>query len=1550
MEALLGGQNQALAMIARGAALAQTLDQLLRVLEAQAPEMLCSVLLLDAAGAHLRHGAAPSLPRDFTHAIDGVAIGPAAGSCGTAAFLGEAVIVEDIATDPRWADYRALALPHGLRACWSTPIFDAGSKVLGTFAMYYRQPGRPTAKHQRLIDIGTQIAAIAISREQADEALRRSETKFRTLYDSAPDAVLLLDENGFFDCNPAALEAFGCADRDELCSKHPADLSPELQPCGTDSLTLANQRIAAAMTKGPQRFEWVHRRADNGATFSVEVMLHAMELDGKKVLQAVVRDISERKRIEDALEENREKFRGLSEGAFEAVFISERGRCLEQNRRAEEMFGYSSAEAVGRTGTEWIVPGDREMVMKHMLDGYELPYEATALRKDGSTFPALLHAKMMHFKGRNVRVTSVRDISERKRAEAALRENEERYRDLIDNSQEMISTCDLEGNFLSVNETTIRITGYPREVLLKMNLAELLVPEARHLFPEYLRTLRAFGMAKGIMRIRTASGERRSWEYDTSLRTEGVDAPLVRAMALDITERLRSERALRASESELQVILEATNDGILAVDSQGRILKTNLRFADLWQIPPALIASGDDQALLDHVLAQLAEPEAFLQKVQSLYASDTKDLDEIHFKDGRCFERFSSPMLEGTAVTGRVWSFRDITDRKRAERALRENEDRYRDLVDNSQEVVATYDLAGNFLSVNETAVRITGYPREILLKMNLADLVVPEYRHTVPEFLQTMGTVGKVSGIIRIQTASGEKRTWEHDTTLRTEGVAVPVVRGMALDITERLRSEKALRASESQLRVILESTDDGILAVDRRGKVLKTNQRFAELWQIAPSLLAGGDDQALLDQVVAQLCEPDAFLEKVQSLYASDATDLDLIHFKDGRCFERFSTPMVEGSVVTGRVWSFRDITERKRAEKALLESYERFELATRATFNVIWDWDLRTNAFWRNENFRNLFGFEKDEVEASSQSSYDLIHPDDLERVQAGVQAALASKSEFWSDEYRFRRKDGSYATVEDRGLITRDADGHAIRMLGAMQDITERKRAEASLLLQSGALEAAANTIVITDRQGLIEWANQAFTTGTGYSVKEAIGKRPGDLIRSGLQDTLFYKELWKTILAGEVWRGELVNKRKDGSLYTEEMTITPLKDAGGEIAHFVAVKQDVTQRKLLEERFLQAQKLEAVGRLAGGVAHDFNNMLGVILGYTDIALGQVDSSQPLHKDLREIHKAAERSAGLTRQLLAFARKETITPKVLNLNETVAGMLTMLTRLIGEDIQVTFQPATTLWPVLMDPSQFDQILANLCVNSRDAIAGVGAIAIATANCVIDADDCATSSEAVPGDYVRLSVSDTGRGMDPETLGQIFEPFFTTKGVGEGTGLGLPMVYGAVKQNLGFLTVASAPGQGTVVEIFLPRHVGRAERERTTDKRSPLVRGQETILVVEDEPALLKLIARVLAAQGYSVIAAASPGEAIGMARERGDEIHLLLTDVVMPEMNGRDLAKTLLSLYPRLKRLFMSGYTADVIGQGGLLEEGVHFLQKPFSQTDLAARVRAVLDGG
>jgi CheY-like chemotaxis protein len=355
------------------------------------------------------------------------------------------------------------------------------------------------------------------------------------------------------------------------------------------------------------------------------------------------------------------------------------------------------------------------------------------------------------------------------------------------------------------------------------------------------------------------------------------------------------------------------------------------------------------------------------------------------------------------------------------------------------------------------------------------------------------------------------------------------------------------------------------------------------------------------------------------------------------------------------------------------------------------------------------------------------------------------------------------------------------------------------------------------------------------------------------------------------------------------------------------------------------------------------------MLGVIFGHTEMALDDVDPASPLYTSLQAIQDAAERSAALTRQLLAFARKQTVAPKVIDINETVAGMLNMLRRLIGEDIDLVWRPGEDLPPVKVDPSQVDQILANLCVNARDAIVGQGKITIDTGVNTFDEAYCAEYPGFLPGEYLLLEVSDDGCGIDKKILSQIFEPFFTTKDQGKGTGLGLASVFGMVKQNDGFIHVESEPGQGTSIQIYLPKYAVKSADEPEKARELSTERGHETVLLVEDEPAILNMTTMMLTRLGYTVLAAATPGGAIQMALEYRGRIDLLMTDVIMPEMNGRELAGNLLSHYPELKRLFMSGYTADIIAHHGVLDEGVHFIQKPFSMKDLGGKVRATLDG-
>jgi PAS domain S-box-containing protein len=656
-----------------------------------------------------------------------------------------------------------------------------------------------------------------------------------------------------------------------------------------------------------------------------------------------------------------------------------------------------------------------------------------------------------------------------------------------------------------------------------------------------------------------------------------------------------------------------------------------------------------------------------------------------------------------------------------------------------------------------------------------------------------------------------------------------------------------------------------------------------------------------------------------------------------------------------VTGILGIFNDITEWKRAEQTLRESEERHRRLMDAIGRsdiglLVVDSGYRVR--FMNKPLIDAFGDQTGAI------CYEGIGKTDSSCGYCKLQEVIQSGS---TAHYQPVRAIGR--TYDVVAVLFQDTDG-AMCKLEVLQDITERKHmedvlreSEVRIRRMADFLERSLQPCGVGFPDGSLGIVNRAFCELTGYSEEEL---RSIDWVLDLTPEE--WREHERTMLAGLEQAGGSVRYekeyvRKDGARVPIELLVHRIVGETEADVCYYAFVTDITERKRseldrrrLEAEFQHAQKMEAVGRLAGGVAHDFNNMLGTILGYTEMALLEASPGTPLHNSLREVRKAADRSADFTRQLLAFAQKQTIDPKVLDLNATVEGMLKMLRRLMGEDIDLAWLPGPVLWPVKMDPAQVDHVLANLCVNARDAIAGVGKVTIETGNVRLDKAYCAGHAGFVPGDYVLLAVSDNGCGMGEETQRRLFEPFFTTKELGKGTGLGLATVYGIVKQNNGFINVYSEPGRGTTFKIYLPRH-GAGVVEAEAASSADFLRGRgETVLIVEDEPAMLAMGKVMLEELGYTVLGAADPGQALRLAHEHTGDIHLLMTDVVMPRMNGRDLAERFMPGKPGMKCLFMSGYTANVIAHHGVLDEGVHFIQKPFSMKDLGAKVREALGNG
>jgi len=647
--------------------------------------------------------------------------------------------------------------------------------------------------------------------------------------------------------------------------------------------------------------------------------------------------------------------------------------------------------------------------------------------------------------------------------------------------------------------------------------------------------------------------------------------------------------------------------------------------------------------------------------------------------------------------------------------------------------------------------------------------------------------------------------------------------------------------------------------------------------------------------------------------------------------------------------------DVTDRIRAEEAL--AGERTLLRTLIDHqpDLVFVKDTQGRVTLCNATAAQYLGVPESAM--LGKSVFD-VNPPELARAYHEDDLRVLKHHEvIHNREELIRRHDGQERWHLTTKVPLRNSAGQVSGLIVICHDIHERKRAEETLRASEAQYRLLADNaedfVLLNHVDGRRLYVSPSFYRVTGWTPDEF--EAPDWRTRIHPDDLPLVERTRAANLAGQTTQIEYRMRCKNGAWLWVDTRCKPIAGPDGRVEQMQLWSRDITSRKRveaekesLEAQLRQAVKLEAVGRLAGGVAHDFNNLLGVMIGFAELACDEVAPSSLVHEYLQELLATASRSAAIIRQLLAFARREVIRPQTLDLNETVEALLKMLRRMLREDIELVWRPGAGLWPVFMDASQLDQILANLCVNARDAIAHVGTVTIETRNAVIDADFCATHPEFVAGDFVMLALSDTGCGMSGDVLDKIFEPFFTTKESGKGTGLGLATVYGAVKQNGGSISVASEPGRGTTFRIYLPRHhAPPSETPVARPVTMPRGRG-EAVLVVEDEAALLNLIDIALRGLGYCVWTAQSPREALQVVEQQGLTLELLVTDVVMPEMNGKELSDRLRARYPQLKRLFISGYTADIIAEQGIVEQEIQLLQKPFSTLELATAVRAVLD--
>ena len=796
-----------------------------------------------------------------------------------------------------------------------------------------------------------------------------------------------------------------------------------------------------------------------------------------------------------------------------------------------------------------------------------------------------------------------------------------------------------------------------------------------------------------------------------------------------------------------------------------------------------------------------------------------------------------------------------------------------------------------------------------------------------------------------RIRTKDGGIR-WIEDRRqlIYGESGAFAEVDGLLLDITERKESDGRIQESHDRFRALADSSPDGIITVDAQGTIAFVNRAGERQFGYTHSEVIGKNITLLIPERYrnAHQAGMERFLKTRDPRMIGNTVELEGLR-KDGGEFP-IELSLSTWTAKEGPFFSavIRDITERRNWERSLKESEEQLRVIFEGSKDGILLADVESRKFHMgNQAICDMLQYSLDEIRQLGVSD---IHPEeDLPSILEGFDRQARQEIEMAND-IPVKRKDGSVLFVDIKtSLITISGKSY---LMGNFRDAMERRKTEEGLTRLGMAVDQAAEGIVITDAEGNIEYVNPSFERMTGYPRKESVGRNIR-ILKSGKHDELFYRNMWETISRGDVWRGRFTNKRKDRTLYEEEAVISPVRNASGKIVHFVAGKRDITRDVMLQKQVQTAQRMDSVGTLAGGIAHDFNNALTGIMGVSEILRLKVGENTDVLKNLDLLDTCARQAATLTRQLLTFARRQVIDPVNLDLNVVVSEMVKLVGKVIGEHIEVATILEKGLPTTKLDRGQVEQVIMNLCLNARDAMPSGGRLLLHTSAVTVDAEYVITHPYVKPGRYAQLTVSDTGTGMDKETLGKVFEPFFTTKPVGQGTGLGLSSVYGIVKQSGGFIHAYSEPGDGSSFKVYFPA-VEAPPDVIPGKRREEAVRGgTETILLADDEESLRALAERILTGLGYTVLVARDGEEAVEVLG-RNVDVDLAVLDVVMPRKGGKDAYEEMRKGNPGLKVLFMSGYSADAGHESFVLTPGTPFLPKPYTPSGLARMVREVLD--
>jgi PAS domain S-box-containing protein len=1330
---LLTLQSKILEKIAFDTSLNEILEAICLSLEQITPGILCSILLYNPKENILQPGVAPNFPEEYAQAFLKLTVGEAEGSCGTAAYRKEAVFVCDIEHSILWEKYREIALKHHIKACWSIPFMAKNGDLLGTVAISRRMTGEPSQFQIEMLNTAAYLAGIAVEKHQTAEALNRSETLYRVVFEQAGEGIAISNIKGqYVLVSPSFCKMTGYTES-ELLKMNIRDLVPPETEV---------QLFPKVVKKIPGTREVELLRKD-GTRFFAEICGYPVMLNGENFVLGIVRDISERRKAEFAFMESEQRMRALINATPDTICFKDGfGYWLIANQAHLELFGLKDVDYQGKTDSElaqFAHPHYQNMLLSSEVKDEQIWKAATAThieekyidpRGNERIFKVTKIPLFEQDGSRKGLLTIGRDVTDERKREQQIRSHLQQTQQL----QQTIEKLNLAKNI----DQILKISGSSLRKLLKVDRYAILLynEQEQFEFVDWFRLSKAY---------RTAVNGHCPWKKED---------------------------------------LAAKPVAVSDVDN------SDLLTADLKKI----IAAEGIKSL---VFVPLKGTNQLLGKFMLYYNSPH------HFTE----EEIQLSMVIAQNISAVIIRQQMMLKSQRAEA-------RYSSIINNAAEAIYQISESGDFLMVNPAFVKMLGYPDAdyILKNVNAKDI------YWDPEERQRLNTVVKKFGIIenievRLKRKDGSP-IWVmmNDHAVKDEEDNLIYFEGMLLDITERKKAEQNLQESEARYRTLVEHAPMAI-AVHQNGRLIYVN---------------------------------DAGLRLVGANSKED---------------------------VIGK-------------------------------------------------------------------SVFEFVHPDYREEVKKRMQAVYATQENLPTIEEKFICIDGTVIDVE---VSVRQVllNGQPAAQL-IVKDVTDRKIAEQALLeseqtnrLMAALIEQATESVMVTDTDGRIVYVNKAFEKLTGYTMAEVFHKNP-KFLNSGHQSKEFYQHMWKTITSGNTWKGKFVNKRKDGTLFSEAAIIFPVKNDEGKHINLCKIGRDITHEIQLEEQLRQAQKMETIGTLAGGIAHDFNNILAPIMGYTDMVLDTLSPDDPLYSDLQEVLKGAQRGKELVEQILLFSKRTEKILKPVFVQSIVREALKLLRPSIPSTIVIETIIDEQTPAVMADAVQIHQVIVNLCTNAYQAMeARSGKITI----------QLKKATDALPavvpaGEYVYLAIADNGIGMDKKTLKRIFEPFFTTKPVDKGTGLGLSVVHGIVKSHDGHIEVESEFGKGTTIHIYLPA-VNEPQTETTHLDSSRLNKKYKgTILIVDDNEIVLKMLQQMLQRLGYSPVIYSDSKAALKALQNDPQQFDLVITDLTMPQLSGLELADQIQKLHHSPPVVIMTGY-GDNLNEENRIKFGVQrVMPKPIMMNELA----------